>query len=310
MISIIIPIYNAEKWLKECLESIFQQSYKDFEVLMVDDGSKDGSKSICREFTEKDRRFLYFYQDNAGVSVARNTGLSHSKGEWISFVDSDDMVDPFYLDEMLKHSEHADAIWCGFSTGLAGLGRREKVFSLSKEKLIRNIILERGKTPQLWSLLYRRKIIEKNNLMFTPGCVRNEDYEFFIKYLSFCEKQIVWNGYVGYFYRQNPQSVMHQRRSLQSVLMSIEASNRVGKELEQRGLIMDNTLLTAFAVTGFLFVMSKEKNIEIYNLLHSHYQVNKCVRKSLRAGGLRTKGAALLYIVLGRKVFYNVFSSF
>ena len=86
MISIIIPVYNAERWLVDCLDSIARQSCSDFEVLMVDDGSRDGSAFICKNYADKDERFHYYYQQNAGVSVARNTGLCHAKGEWISFI--------------------------------------------------------------------------------------------------------------------------------------------------------------------------------------------------------------------------------
>ena len=89
MISIIIPIFNAEKYLERMLNSIISQSYKDFEVLMVDDGSTDNSAEICKKIAESDSRFKYFYQDNKGVSCARNTGLSKASGEYIGFVDAD-----------------------------------------------------------------------------------------------------------------------------------------------------------------------------------------------------------------------------
>lgn len=309
MISIIIPIYNAEKWLNDCLYSIAQQSYEDFEVLMVDDGSKDGSAAICKQHVERDKRFKYFYQQNAGVSVARNTGLDNATGDWVCFVDSDDMIDKHHLREMLKCSDQADTVWCGFSTEEDGLGKKSNESEITKEDLIRDIIFEKGKKPQLWSLLYRRNIIEKNKLRFTPGCVRNEDYEFFMKYLTFCERPIVRNGYVGYYYRQNPQSVMHQRRSKNSVLMSIAAATNVGHAVQRIGIISNKDMLTSYTVTGFLYNMSREKNREVYDLLHERYPIKSCVKESLRTGGLRAKCAALAYIIAGRKLFYKLLSS-
>lgn len=309
MISIIIPIYNAEKWLKECLESIALQSYKDFEVLMVDDGSMDGSKVICTAFAEKDRRFLYFYQVNAGVSVARNTGLLHAKGEWLSFVDSDDKIDKDFFAEMLDNVDGHDAVWCGFTFSEEGLGKRGNLSNISKEDLIKNIIYEKGKKPQLWSLLYRKSIIDKNSLQFTPGCIRNEDYEFFMKYFTVCEKPIARIGYAGYYYRQNPQSVMHQRRSQQSVLMSIQVASNVGAAVERMGIISDKNLLTSFTVVGFLYNMSRDKNLEVYDVLHTRYPIKKCLKDSIRSGGIRAKVAALTYSLLGRKVFYKIISS-
>lgn len=308
MISIIIPIYNAGQWLNECLNSIAQQSYKDFEVLMVDDGSKDESASLCKAYEGKDVRFHYFYQDNAGVSVARNTGLKHAVGEWISFIDSDDIIDNHFLDEMVKHTNDADAVWCCFSTAISGLGKRRSVSVIPKEKLIYDIIFEKGNKPQLWSLLYKRNIISEHNILFTPGCVRNEDYEFFMKYLSFCQKPVVNNGYVGYYYRQNPQSVMHQKRSLESVIMSIEASSRVGDAVQQIGIIPNRCWLTAFSVTGSLYIMSRENNLTVYEYLHNNYPVREYINRSLKSGSTRIKCVALLYTLLGPKVFYKLIS--
>ena len=308
MISIIIPIYNAEKWLNDCLNSIAQQSCDDFEVLMVDDGSKDGSAAICKQHVERDKRFKYFYQQNAGVSVARNTGLDYATGDWVCFVDSDDMIDKHHLREMLKCSDQADTVWCGFSTELEGLGRKNNESEITKEDLIKDIIFEKGKKPQLWSLLYRRNIISEHNILFTPGCVRNEDYEFFMKYLSFCQKPVVNNGYVGYYYRQNPQSVMHQKRSLESVIMSIEASSRVGDAVQQIGIIPNRCWLTAFSVTGSLYIMSRENNLTVYEYLHNDYPVREYINRSLKSGSTRIKCVALLYTLLGPKVFYKLIS--
>lgn len=308
MITIIIPIFNAEKWLKECLDSISRQSYTDFEVLMVDDGSKDGSAVICKDFANKDGRFRYYYQQNAGVSVARNTGLNNAKGEWVCFVDSDDTIDKDFLSVMLSNVEDFDAINCDYTTDSKHLGGQREIKTITKIVFIRNIIFEKCKTPQLWSIIYRKSIIDNIELKFTPGCVRNEDYEFFMKYLTHCNKPIALQKYVGYYYRQNPASVMHQKRSFSSVIMSIEASSKVGEAIKKIGAIPEGEMLTAFAVSGFLYIMSREHNLAIYNELHNRYPIKEYVRMSLRYGGLRVKIASLLYIVLGRNLFYKVFS--
>ena len=97
MVSIIIPIYNPGDKLCVCLDSIKSQTYHDIEVLMVNDGSKDNSASICKEFAKEDERFVYIEQENAGVSMARNKGIVHSHGDYICFVDSDDSVEPCYV---------------------------------------------------------------------------------------------------------------------------------------------------------------------------------------------------------------------
>ena len=87
MVSVIVPIYNAEKYLNECISSILSQSYKDFELILIDDGSKDKSLNICNEFAKKDLRIIVVHQENSGVSAARNNGLKNAKGEFVAFVD-------------------------------------------------------------------------------------------------------------------------------------------------------------------------------------------------------------------------------
>ena len=96
LISIIVPIYNVEKYLRQCLESISEQTYKNFECLLINDGSPDNSAEICREYVEKDARFRYFEKENGGLASARNLGIKYSKGKYISFIDSDDWVEPDY----------------------------------------------------------------------------------------------------------------------------------------------------------------------------------------------------------------------
>ena len=96
-ISVIIPVYNAEKYLCRCIDSILAQTYKDFELLLIDDGSKDSSGTICDEYAAQDARVRVFHKENGGVSSARNVGLDHARGEWITFVDSDDYIEENFL---------------------------------------------------------------------------------------------------------------------------------------------------------------------------------------------------------------------
>lgn len=102
LISVIVPVYNAEKTLRDCVDSILNQEYKNFEILLVDDGSKDSSPSICDEYASKDERVKVFHKPNGGVSSARNLGIDYAKGEWITFVDSDDYISESYFDVVYK----------------------------------------------------------------------------------------------------------------------------------------------------------------------------------------------------------------
>ena len=98
LISVIIPVYNTESYVRVCLESLVEQTYTNFEVIMIDDGSTDNSGEICQEYTERDSRFHYYRKENGGVSSARNLGIEYSRGNYLTFVDSDDWVEEDYLE--------------------------------------------------------------------------------------------------------------------------------------------------------------------------------------------------------------------
>ena len=110
LISIIVPIYNVENYLRQCLDSIQNQTYQNFECLLINDGSPDNSADICREYVEKDARFRYFEKENGGVSSARNLGIECSGGTYITFIDADDWVDSDYLEVLYNAliDENAD----------------------------------------------------------------------------------------------------------------------------------------------------------------------------------------------------------
>ena len=149
MVSVIIPIYNCEKYLNECISSVLGQTYKDFELILVDDGSTDNSLNICYEFAKKDSRIIVIHQENGGVSSARNKGLKNAKGEFITFVDSDDYVENDWLKMLLTAilANNADVSICGikFDNKLRclcennSLTKDELLFELQKNGLLYSV---------------------------------------------------------------------------------------------------------------------------------------------------------------------------
>ena len=117
MVSVIVPVFNAEKKVEKCIESILNQTYQDIELILIDDGSLDESAEICRKYEQKDSRVRFFYQQNCGVSAARNRGVSIAKGEYIQFVDSDDYISPYMSEKLVASIErtNADIVICGFT---------------------------------------------------------------------------------------------------------------------------------------------------------------------------------------------------
>lgn len=306
-ISIIVPIYNAEPFLKDCFSSIESQSYSNFEVLCVNDGSTDRSASICEEFIEKDSRFILLNQSNQGVSAARNNALSKAKGEYIVFVDADDMIEPHFLENLLSLSEAGAFAVCSYSREANKLTVKGiKQTRYEANEFIRHIINESINHPNIWMMLFKNSIIQMQHLDFTVGCVRNEDTEFYMKYLVY-EKEVVASNYKGYYYRINPNSVMHSGLSIKS-LTSIEAQERISDYLVEKGLFDADNYILSNSVQGYVLSAARNNHIEIYDYLHEKYDVRLHMKKELHHPRVVRKCVSLAYLLLGRKVFFKILS--
>ena len=194
MISVIIPVYNSAVYLHQCIASIIDQSFSDWECIIVDDGSTDNSGVLCDEWAEKDPRIIAIHQDNGGVSVARNAGIITARGEYIAFVDSDDLVDKDYLrilnDTMLETK--ADLAVCGIvidyadgKTGSCAPSERD-VFELSTNNTDKFVYLnEQSLLYAPFVKLYKSTIIKNNDVFFDPRYSYGEDLLFNFNYLNY-----------------------------------------------------------------------------------------------------------------------------
>ena len=180
MVSVIIPVYNVEKYLRRCLDSVVGQTYKDLEIILVDDGSTDGSTEICEEYAKKDSRIRFLRKQNGGLSSARNAGLLVATGEYVTFVDSDDYIEDFTYERLILNIEKtgAEICVCGSNTILedgvvvAKDFFEEKIYDT--EQIINNFIL--NLKTSVWNKLYNRKIIK--NVVFPNGRIHGEDLVF------------------------------------------------------------------------------------------------------------------------------------
>ena len=208
MVSVIVPIYNVEEYLEECLESIRNQTYTNIEVILVNDGSTDGSREICESYCEKDIRFRLINQENQGQSVARNRGVKESVGQYIMFVDSDDVVNTDVLEVLLPYMKtDVDIVECEMT-------REKEAFFLNKiptivfegnsKEAILNCIAFRAVKFCAFTKLYRREIVEK--IPFLEGYIY-EDVFTGINYLKYIRKIVVVD-FIGYYYRVRPNSTM------------------------------------------------------------------------------------------------------
>ena len=199
-ISIIIPIYKVEKYLRECLESIKTQNFQDYEVLMINDGSPDNSEVICKEFAAGDARFKYIRQENQGVSAARNKGLSQARGKYVYFMDPDDTFSPDFLEALYNEAEAGGADIVLNNSVLIGLSPR-KVLQLKDipngcyDADIRNYFVD----GYLWYKLFRKETIDRAQIAFLPGCRFREDELFGMMLYPYCRKfSVIRQGYYYY----------------------------------------------------------------------------------------------------------------
>ena len=248
LISIIVPIYNTEKYLHECLDSILNQSYTNFEVLLINDGSTDSSGTICQEYVERDSRFRYFEKDNGGVASARNLGLERSEGTYITFIDSDDWVEFNYLEVLYTALKENDT-----DVAISTYKRfaQDGVFylrSYSKEndeflnigKRNRNSFLEI--LPKLGELdhsfysisskLIKREII--GNLLFDEQVSYAEDLNFFFRLYLGVESVVYVRDYT-YIYRTHDASTSQNFNELKA-LHELEIFKRMFQQIEKMGI--------------------------------------------------------------------------
>ena len=197
LISVIVPVYNSELTLNRCIDSLLGQTYRNFELLLINDGSNDRSGEICDEYARKDSRVKVFHKENGGVSSARNVGLDNARGEWVTFVDSDDWVEDTYLDNYsINDNNSIDLICQGYITTkpvfLYGYHSPKEngtyEYAVKCNDRIQTVIPQmfKGRVIHfLWIMAFKRIIINQNNLRFDERLDNGEDLVFILKYLSF-----------------------------------------------------------------------------------------------------------------------------
>ena len=240
LVSIILPVYNAQSHLARCLSSICAQTYQNLEIIVLNDGSKDQSLPVCEEFRKKDSRIILVDKANSGVSDTRNLGLKLATGEYIQFVDSDDYIDPDYTGHLVAAAEehHADLVIAPYKMVIpAGASKPEQVLEKLEDELgVMTVarppeVREYGFLPAgvydkdhfalrlmdkpasyfysvLWNKLYRRILLTGNDICFTSEVRWAEDLVFNMQYIQYAEV-FVAIGTPGYYYVQNPQSICH-----------------------------------------------------------------------------------------------------
>lgn len=222
LISVILPIYNVEKYLKRCLLSVCNQTYKNLEIILVNDGSKDDSLSICKYFKEKDKRIYIIDKKNSGLASARNKGLEIAKGKYISFIDSDDWIEPDMIEHLYKLMVGfgADLSVCGFfiDKSLDVLPDNKKILKKEKysiqemdqEKAMKYAISPNYYYGFAWNKFYKRSVI--GEMRYDETIFKGEDSPFTCEYILKCKK-VIYDPTPKYHYVQSDISITRSKFS-------------------------------------------------------------------------------------------------
>lgn len=288
LVSIILPVYNAQSHLARCVGSICAQTYRNIEIIILNDGSKDQSLPVCEEFRQKDPRILLVDKANSGVSDTRNLGLKLASGKYVEFVDSDDYLDPDFTERLVAAAEEneADFVIAPYKMVIpAGASKPEQVLDKIQDELgVMSVarppeVREYGFLPAgvydkdtfalrlmdkpasyfysvLWNKLYRRDILTGNDIQFVSEMRWAEDLVFNLRYIQYAERFVAIDK-PGYYYVQNPQSICHTQINLASIVQNKLQVFRYYKELYTKLGLYDQVqpqlykFLTAFSENAY-----------------------------------------------------------
>ena len=257
LVSIIIPVYNAEKYLNRCIDSILEQTFADFELLLIDDGSKDKSGEICDEYAKKDNRVRVFHKENGGVSSARNIGLDNARGEWVSFVDADDWVESDYLAALFEDAEIADMTYFGcrycYDDSSVSSYIPAEFYSQDRndvEKCLGYLKVNKQNFEYLgftWNKLFRMAIVKEHRISFVEGLRVREDELFTLSYACYIKSLRVKHNAL-YNYRILDNGLTHKFKPKEEYLLLIEQLTMVLCKYRDPGLISseNNSILICY----------------------------------------------------------------
>lgn len=299
LISVIVPIYNVEKYLNKCINSIIEQTYQNIEIILVDDGSNDSSEKICDEYAKKDKRVKVIHKKNGGVSEARNFGIENSNGKYIAFIDSDDYITNDYIEylyRILKENK-ADISCCNFEYVYSDKenkkidNQQDNVYIYNQLEALKELLYQRNIDTSLWGKLIKKDLFD--NLKFPCGEIY-EDFAVFYKILLKIEK-IIYSNIKKYFYMQREKSILSTnfgKKDLYMVIAAKEMYNTIIKQypelksaLNSRIINMDFYLLRR--------ISKKDNKKEYLNLKNDVKQRRKIVVKDKNAK-LKTKIAVYI----------------
>lgn len=258
LVTVVIPVYNVERYLEECLASVINQTYRNIEIILINDGSTDSSGAIADKIAKKDLRLQVIHKINGGLSEARNIGIKIAKGEYITFIDSDDYIDKKFIDTLL-HSAFkfdADIIQCDNTrkANLMGSGIN-KTISITGVEAFEKLMKYKTLSPTVWAKLYKLSLFKNNGLSFPIGRL-HEDTALLYKLVYFSQ-QITHISFTLYYYRINNTSIMNSHYSDKHYGSVIQYHNELDEFILKNNIKIANHVIFRHKALRFLSILNK-----------------------------------------------------
>ncbi len=306
IVSIIVPVYNKKRYIENCLNSLINQTREEFEVLLIDDGSTDGSEVICDQFAVLDSRFKVVHQQNHGVSYSRNQGILHAKGEYILFIDADDYVNNDYVAELVRNANEFEMIFAK-TRGIAWneTGRGSSFLFETKFSSVRTHLIWQDFSYDIFILLYfvtgklyRRDIILKNRIFFNEQISYREDGMFNFNYFNYIKSYDLAGGAIYMAVATLEDSLAKQRYNEDNLVIIeeflIELKRLLSNNLKAYNFYMQCAIFNHLTYTGGGYLKWHKRALLLWEFLKEEYP--PC--------GLKGK---LLFMFLKRKLFLPLF---
>lgn len=276
LVSIIVPVYNCEKYIQQCLTSLMNQTWECIEVIIIDDGSKDSTVEIVKNNCSLDSRIKLYTQSNSGPSVARNNGISKASGEYIAFCDADDNVSKNYIDKLVKVAikNDYDIVSCGY-TDISKYGKvklndfykgREK---LDKDEFVNSVFTGVGGT--IWGKIFKSEIIKNNNIKMNPNIYMCEDMIFVLNYVMKCKNYGAISSNLYNYNRLNDNSI--------SMKINLQYSDNLTLVLEEIERILSQNRFKNDYIDNILG--ERIKNLVITLIMNQHVNKDYCNKQKL-----------------------------
>lgn len=302
-ITIIVPIYNSERYLKKCIQSILAQSYDDFELILIDDGSTDSSGQICDEFSKQNTRIKVYHESNKGVSTARNRGLELASGDWITFIDSDDWIEPDYLLGLISNNEGYDFIISYYNVlGWKGwINDPWEDNCYTGEHIKDSFDNNMRRFDFICGKMYRNSIIKEYGIRFNPKISYAEDSIFTLNYVLNISSIRVLSSALYCYNCSSEESLTTRKRNWDASAYVIDQMCNILSKVEERynwdGKLTKNYYTWAFLRKYFTNIVETETILQTSSLLKQVYQ-NENVLKILSPMSVQKSRGRIIFDTL------------